>query len=159
MKEFNGQVVIIDPIKFAKPEDFGTKIDIKLSKISSKLGFHGPLLTSVGYDSMYLYQYKVDSVKEYYSQGTEKWVRAAITKAFCGDIPKLKKGQISVESGSVGVFLLSDIENYNPGVMSKLKASVDYILLPNYHGKIGYTRDKYGIVHFYGTGNNNFYTL
>lgn len=159
MKEFNGQVVIIDPVKFAKPEDLGTKIDTKLTRISPKLGFHGLFFTSLGRDCMFLYQYKVDNVKEYYAQGVEKWVKGAIDKAFEGNYPRSKKGQVSVDSGSVGVFLLSDIENYNPGVMNELKAGVDYILLSDYRGKIGYTRDKYGIIHFYGTGNNNFYTL
>lgn len=159
MKEFNGSVVIIDPEKFAKPEDLGTKIDTKLTRISPKLGFRGLFFTSLGYDKMFLYQYKVDNVKEYYQKGPESWVQEVIGKAFNGDLPKTKKSQISVDSGSIGVFLQSDIEKYNPGALSKLKAGIDYVFVPDYKGRIGYLRDKYGIVHFYGTGNNNFYTL
>lgn len=159
MKEFNGSVVIIDPAKFAKPDDLGTKIDTKLTKISPKLGLHGYFFVNLGRESMYVHQYKVDNVKDYYSQGTETWVKGAIMRAFNGQVPKSRKGQVSVDSGTIGVFLLSDIEAYNPEMMSKLKAGVDYVLLQNYHGRIGYTRDKYGIIHFYGTGNNNFYTL
>ena len=159
MKEFNGSVVIIDPAKFAKPEDLGTKIDTKLTRISPKLGFHGFFFLPVGRDSMFLYQYKVDNVKEYYSQGIDKWIQEAITRAFNGTVPKTKKAQVSIDSGSVGVFLTSDIEAYNPGILSTLKDGIDYISVPDYHGKIGFTRDKYGIIHIYGTGSNNFYTL
>ena len=159
MKEFNGSVIIIDPAKIAKPEDLGTKIDTKLSRISPKLGFQVLFLTSLGRDSMFLKLHKVDNIKEYYSGGTEKWVQGAIERAFNGQYPKSDRGQISVDSGSVGVFLLSDIEKYNPEALSSLKSGVDYVLIKDHKGRIGYTRDKYGIIHFYGTGNNNFYTL
>lgn len=159
MKEFNGSVVIIDPAKFAKPEDLGTKIDTKLTRISPKLGFHNLFFTPLGRESMFVYQYKVDNIKEYYAQGTESWVKDVIDKAFLGQYPKTKRAQVSVDSGSIGVFLLSDIEEYNKEALSNLKVGVDYILLPNYKGKIGYIKDKYGIIHFYGTGSNNFYTL
>lgn len=159
MKEFNGSVIIIDPAKFAQPGDLGSKIDTKQSRISPKLGFRGFYFTNLGIDSMFVYQHKVDNIKEYYSQGTETWVKETIRKAFNGDFPKTKRGQVSVDSGSIGVFYLSDIENYNPEALSSLKPGVDYILLQNYHGRIGYLRDSFGIVHFYGTGNNNFYTL
>lgn len=159
MKEFNGSVVIIDPAKIAKPEDLGTKIDTKLTRISPKLGFHNLFFTSLGVDRMFMYQYRVDSIKDYYGQGAENWVKGAIEKAFKGDVPKSRRGQVSIDSSSIGVFLLSDLEKYNPEALSELKPGTDYILIKDYHGKIGYTRDKYGVVHFYGTGNNNFYTL
>lgn len=159
MKEFNGSVIIIDPAKIAKPEDLGTKIDTKLTRISPKLGFHSLFFTNLGVDRMFMYQYRVDSIKDYYGQGAESWVKKSIEKAFNGDVPKSKRGQVSIDSSSIGVFLLSDIEKYNPKALSELKPGTDYILLKDYHGKIGYTRDKYGVVHFYGTGNNNFYIL
>ena len=159
MREFNGSVVIIDPAKFAKPEDLGTKIDTKLFRISPKLGFHGFLFTNLGIDKMFMYQYKVDSIKDYYNQGVETWVKETIKKAFNGDFPKSRKGQASIDSSLVGAFLVSDIEKYNPEALSSLKPGVDYILLKDYRGKIGYTKDKYGITHFFGTGNNHFYTL
>ena len=160
MKEFNGSVVIIDPAKFALPGDLGTKIDTKLTRISPKLGFRGYLFTSLGRDSMFLYQYKVDDVREYYKVGIENWVKTAIGKAFNGELPPVSvNGQVSVDSGSVGVFLLSDIEKYNPNWMEGYKKGLDFILIPGYRGKIGFIRDKYGIIHLFGTGNNNFYTL
>lgn len=160
MKEFNGTVVIIDPEKFAKEEDLGKKIDTTLTRISPKLGFHTLFFTELGYQRYYMIQYKVDDIKEYYQNGTESWVKNAINEAFSGKSPKtFPIGRTSIDSGSVGVFLLSDIERYNKDALTKLKEGKDYILLKNYKGKIGYTRDKYGIVHFYGTGNNNFYTL
>lgn len=159
MKEFNGTVIIIDPAKIAKPEDLGTKIDTKITRISPKLGFHNLFFTSLGYPQMYVYMYKVDKVKEYYSQGNEVWVQETINKAFNNQYPKSKRGQVSIDSGVIGVFLKSDLEKYNPGCLNELKKGIDYISLDDYNGKIGYTRDKYGIVHFYGTGNNNFYTL
>lgn len=160
MKEFNGSVVIIDPEKFAKPEDLGNKIDTKLTRISPKLGFKGMFFTGLGYPRMFIHQYRVDNAKEYYSVGTENWVKETIKRAFNGQLPRTKSvGQTSIDSGAIGVFLLSDIERYNPGVLDNLRSGEDYILLEGYRGKIGYLRDKYGIVHFYGTGNTNFYTL
>ena len=160
MKDFNGSVVIIDPTKFAKAEDLGGKIDIKLSKISPKLEFHNLFITPLGVPKMFIYQYRVDNAKEYYTIGTEKWVREAITRAFQGQLPKTRvMAQSSIDSGSVGVFLKSDIEAYNPGILGTLKEGEDYILLENYRGKIGYLKDSYGVIHFYGTGNTNFYTL
>lgn len=159
MKEFSGDVVIIDPAKFTRPEDLGTKIDTKIARISPKLGFNPLFFTTLGREKMFLNFYKVDNIKEYYSQGTETWVKSAIQRAFNGVLPKSNRGQISIDSGSIGVFLLSDIEKYNPGSLEGLKNGEDYILLPGYKGKIGFLRDKYGIVHFYGTGANNFYLL
>lgn len=160
MKEFNGSVVIIDPTKFAKAEDLGSKIDIKLSRISPKLEFHGLFIAPLGVSQMFVYQYRVDNAKEYYSIGTEKWVKETINKAFQGQLPKTKVvSQSSIDSGSIGVFLKSDIDSYNPGILETLKEGEDYILLENYRGKIGYLRDSYGVIHFYGTGNTNFYTL
>lgn len=146
MKDFNGSVVIIDPAKFTNS--------------SKKPVFHSFYLNELGYSPMYVYQYRVDNIKEYYSQGTENWVKGAINRAFNGQSLKTKKiSQALVDSGSIGVFLLSDLQSYNPEVLSKLKSGVDYILIPNYRGKIGYTRDKYGVLHFFGTGSHNFYTL
>ena len=66
---------------------------------------------------------------------------------------------MSSDSGTVGVFLLDDIKQYNPEALKDLKEGVDYVVIKKYRGKIGYLRDKYGMIHFYGTGSTNFYTL
>lgn len=158
MKEFNGTVVIVDPEKFAKEEDLGKKIDTEITRISPKLGFHGLFFSETGVGNCFLAYHKVDNAKEYYQNGSENYVRNAISRAWSGDI-KPQNGQISSDSGTVGVFLLSDIETYNPGALKNLKEGSDYVLIKKYRGKIGYIRDKYGMIHFFGTGSTNFYTL
>ena len=158
MKEFNGTVVIVDPEKFAKEEDLGKKIDLNLIRISPKIGFGNLFFTETGVGCCYLTFHKVDNIKEYFANGSENYVRETINEAFSGII-KPKAGQISIDSGVVGVFLLEDIEKYNPGALKCLKKGVDYVVLEKYKGKIGYLRDKYGMIHFFGTGTTNFYTL
>lgn len=158
MKEFNGTVVIVDPEKFAKREDLGKKIDTKLTRLSPKLGFHGLFFSETGVGNCFLTYHKVDNTKEYYQNGSENYVKDAISKAWSGYI-KPENGQISSDSGTVGVFLLEDIKNYNPEALNDLKKGSDYVVIPNYKGKIGYLRDKYGMIHFFGTGTTNFYTL
>lgn len=159
MKEFNGTIVIIDPEKFAKPEDLGRKIDTKLTRISPKLGFKGLFFTELGYPRYFMSVHRVVNAKEYYSTGVESWVKKTIQDAFNGQIPPRSYAKVSVDSGSVGVFLLSDIQKYNPGALDSYKVGEDYLLIENYKGKIGHVRDKYGIIHFYGTGTQNFFTL
>lgn len=158
MKEFIGTVVIVDPEKFAKKEDLGKRIDTKLARISPKLGFHELFLTETGVGNCFLTYHKVPDAKEYYKNGVDNYVREAISKSWSGYINPIS-GQISVDSDSVGVFLLKDIENYNPGALKNLKKNTDYMMIENYKGRIGYMRDKYGMVHFFGTGTTNFYTL
>lgn len=158
MKEFNGTVVIVDPEKFVKEEDLGKKIDLNLVRISPKIGFSNLFFTETGVDRCYLTFHKVDNIKEYFANGSENYVKEMINNAFSGNI-KPKSGQISIDSGVVGVFLLEEIEKYNPGSLKGLKKGVDYIVLDKYKGKIGYIRDKYGMIHFFGTGTTNFYTL
>lgn len=158
MKEFNGTIVIVDPEKFAKETDLGNKIDINLTRISPNLGFRNMFFTETGIGNCFLTFYRVDEPKEYYQKGHEVYLQETIIKAFAGNI-KPQAGQISVDSGSVGVFYLEDIEKYNPGALKGLKPWVDYIVLRNFRGRVGYIRDQYGVIHFYGDGTCNFYTL
>lgn len=158
MKEFNGTVVIVDPEKFAKSEDLGKRIDVNLGKISPKLGFRNLLLTETGIGCCYLTNHKVDDVREYFRTGVETYVKDKISRAWSGYINP-RSGRVSIDSGTVGAFLLEDIENYNPGALKKLRLGGEYVIFDNFKGKIGYLRDKYGMIHFYGTGTANFYTL
>ena len=158
MKEFSGTVVIVDPEKFAKEEDLGKKIDLNLTRISPKLGFRSLFCSETGVGCCYLTYHKAETAREFYQNGSENYVREKISDAWSGYI-KPRSGRISIDSGVVGVFLLEDIEKYNPGALKGLKPGSDYVILENYKGKIGYIRDKYGMIHFYGTGTTNFYTL
>ena len=158
MKEFNGTVVIVDPEKFAKSEDLGKKIDTNLTRISLKLGFHGLFFSETGIGNCFLTYHKIDNIKEYYQGGSENYVKEMISNSWSGYI-KPQDGQVSSDSGTVGVFLLDDIKRYNPEALKDLKEGVDYVVIKKYRGKIGYLRDKYGMIHFYGTGSTNFYTL
>ena len=158
MKDFNGTVVIVDPEKIAKEEDLGKKIDLGLVRISPKLGFKSLFFSEVGLDRYFITFHKVDNAKEYFQSGSENYVKDSISKAWSGYI-KPKFGQTSIDSGVVGVFLLDDLEKYNPGVLDGLRRGIDYVSFENFKGKIGYLRDKYGVIHFFGTGTSNFYTL
>ena len=65
----------------------------------------------------------------------------------------LRLGINSLDREISGVYL------DNPEALKDLKEGVDYVVIKKYRGKIGYLRDKYGMIHFYGTGSTNFYTL
>lgn len=160
MKDFNGTLVIVDPGMFVKDEDRGRKINMEKLHISPKLGFRTMFLTETGIDNCFLTYHKVDrdEYREFFKNGLESFVKNVVSDAWSGHIKPIL-GTISVDSGVVGVFLLEDIEKYNPGCLEKYKADQDYVRLENFRGKIGYIRDKYGMVHFYGAGSTNFYTL
>lgn len=158
MKDFSGTVVIIDPLNFAKESDLGKKIDLNLTRISPTLGFKTLFITNTGVDRCFITSHKVDNIKEFFQNGIESYVLNNVSEAWSGNI-KPEFGRVSIDSGSIGVFLKEDIERYNPGCLDNLKSGEDYIYLENFKGKIGYTRDKYGMIHFYGTGSNNFYTI
>ena len=159
MKEFNGTVVIVDPEKFVKEEDLGRKMDFGQIRVSPKLNFKSFFFTNTGVGSCFLTYHKVEEIKEYYRGGFENYVNKSVQEALLGE-PKQKIARVSIDSGVVGVFLLEDIEKYNPGSLKNLKPGPDYVILENFKGKIGYLRDKYGMVHFYGSSStNNFYTL
>lgn len=158
MKEFNGTVVIVDPEKFMKKEDWGKNIDTRNARISPNLGFHSLFSADTGVGNCFFTYHRVDNAKEYYQNGSENYVRDAISNAWSGYV-KPKDGQVSIDSGLVGVFLLEDIEKYNPGALKELKAGTDYVVIKDYKGKIGFIRDKYKMTHFFGTGTTNFYTL
>lgn len=158
MREFNGTIVLIDPEKFAKPEDLGKKIDTGIARISPKLGFTSLFFSETGIGNCFINYFKVFDAKEYYRDGAENYVKNAVTKALREEI-KPQDGQISIDSGTIGIFLLDEIENYNPGALENYKAGVDYVMINNYKGKIGYFRDKYNMIHYFGTGSTNFYTI
>lgn len=158
MKEFNGTVVIVDPEKFAKKDDLGKKIDLDLVRISPKLGFRSLFFSETGIGCCFLTYHKVEDVKDYYKNGIDNYVNNRISDAWSGYINP-RSSRVSIDSGIVGVFLLEDINKYNPDALKNYKPGIDYTLLENFKGKIGYLRDKYGMIHFYGTGTNNFYTL
>lgn len=158
MREFNGTIVIVDPEKFAKPEDLGKKIDTGIARISPKLGFSNVFFAETGIGNCFLSFHRVSDVKEYYKNGAENFVKKTIADAFNEKI-KPQDGQISSDSGTVGVFLLEEVEKYNPDSLRKYKCGSDFIIIKNYRGKIGYFRDKYGVIHYFGTGTTNFYTI
>ena len=55
---------------------------------------------------------------------------------------------------------LSYDESWNMSHAEQKKYVAEVLSLrEKYKGKIGYLRDKYGMIHFFGTGTTNFYTL
>ena len=155
MKDFNGTVVIVDPEKFAKEDD--ERINIGTKKISPKLGFRSYFFQETGVGRCFLSAHRVEK-KEYDHTGAENYASNMLSRAWSGNI-KPKFAQISIDSGTVGVFYLEDIEKYAPNVLRKYKPGSDFLILENFKGKIGTFRDKYGMIHFYSSGTTNFYTL
>ena len=158
MKEFNGTIVIVDPEKFAKEEDLGKKLDMTLIRISPTLGFSKLFFTGTGIGRCFITMHKVENIKEYFQNGTENYVKNELSNAWSNNI-KPSVGRVSIDSGVIGVFLKDEIEAYNPGSLDYLTPGKDYIVIENYKGKISYFRDKYNMIHFFGTGSSNFYTL
>lgn len=158
MREFNGTLVIVDPKVFIKKEDLGKNVDFEKARISPKLEFKPLYFIKVGHDCMYLSYNRVMNTRDYYQNGAERYTRETVNNAFNGNV-KPSQTTISIESGVVGIFIKDDLDKYNPEALKGLKPGVDYVIVPDYKGKIGCFRDKYGIIHFYGTGTTNFYTI
>lgn len=138
MIDFEGDLYICDP-KYLSKDLSGEELEkTKKSTIST------------GINSCYLVVYPVEEFKEFVS-GKIEYVKEKISKAYSGYMDR-SLGKVGSDTGKIGFYTENqiDLPSIPHGEVFRVRG---------FRGRLGYFYDSYGMVHFYGSGNYNFYSL
>ena len=160
MEVKNETIVITDPCYIVKDaEDYSKELGIAISALDEK------------YDDWrkcdYGYHMEALGLKNFISESTiyGDWtcttfkVKGNPIKAIHKRLSE-KLGTFCADSGEVGVFLLSELEKYNPNWNNEKEFT--RTIIPNFTGTVNYYVDNSSIdptAHIIGTGNINFVTI
>lgn len=149
MKEFKGDIIITDPCYFAKDADWGDSFDYKNLTIDNEF-FHNYIWKPTGTgDGMWpvlstnkilgqielenhinkvidlINKYQKESTKSNFKNLQSEFEKETVLGDFC------------VDSGTVGVFYLDEVLNYNPSFLADV-GDWCYCIIPDFKGLVDF---------------------